>query len=258
MRQNLKKNSASEESHSSADRYLITYADLITLLLGLFVILYASSQVDAGKYSEFSEALNQYFKDGKPKLDSNTNKSVSLPINSLNQEKSIDQISVDLGRSLASQISKNNVSIQCAAEGITIRLPERLLFESGKAEIKNDALSTLDSIVSVLEGVKQQIVIQGHTDNVPIHNFQFESNWHLSVGRAVNIGYYCIRKGIPENNLSIVGYGSEHPIADNAIQNGRAVNRRVEIVIKDAPINVVPSIDGYFRADTSAQSKNNK
>lgn len=228
------------------DRYLITYADLITLLLGLFVILYASSQVDAGKYQEFSAAFSEYFnnegnggdgilKDGDGLLQ---------PIIPPSEEKTVDDIDQEIQQTLSQEIRDNKLSLERTAEGLTVKLPEEMLFAVGQAELQPGALPVLDSLAAVFNGIDQQILVVGHTDNKPINTFQFASNWHLSVSRALNVAWYGIRKGMPEDRVNISGYGSQRPVADNSTEDGRAKNRRVEIVIKELPDHI-PDKGGY-------------
>ena len=240
-----------DKEHSGADRYLITYADLITLLLGLFVILYASSQVDSGKYKEFSAAMTDYFKPSADNKQQQGNKilpgadGIPQPILPKVQEKTIDQINLEVEKSLQHEINNGKVSIQRTTTGIIVNLPEKLLFKSAKADIQPDAYPVLDSIAVILKGINKKITIDGFTDSIPIHTFQYESNWQLSTARAMNIGYYILQKGTPEENFSVRGFGANKPLASNLSPEGRAKNRRVEILIEDLPKNI-PSTQGYI------------
>lgn len=250
-----KKSNHSEPGH---ERYLLTYSDLITLLLGLFIILYASAQVDTGKYREYAAALNQYFsetpaKGGNGVMDGQ--RGLPQPVLPATSEKTIDQITQQTEQAIQSQIASGSVTLERSVDGLTIRLSERLLFESGKADIQPSALGALDSITAVLRGIRQQIFVEGYTDSIPIRTFQYESNWHLSMQRALNVAYYCIQNGLPQQNVTISGYGSRMPVADNSTPEGRAANRRVSIVIKELPQHI-PTDEGYITSDNEQPSDN--
>lgn len=238
-RTNINEIKTSEPEHNTgSDRYLITYADLITLLLGLFVILYAASQVDKAKFSEFSAALSQYFNSKTGKILEKGESELSggkgvlpQPEFSRNSPKSISEVRSEIEQKLQVFLSHNKIAINQSANSLTLILPEVLLFQSGKAVIFSQSYVVLDSIASALQQLPFEIAIDGHTDIIPIRTFQYESNWHLSVDRALNVGYYLIKKGIPEKNVVIRGFGPERPVDDNSTPEGRNKNRRVEITI---------------------------
>ena len=222
------------------DRYLITYADLITLLLGLFVILYAASQVDEGKYKEFANAFTQYFKPAAVQgaspnkgLYNNPKNSIPEPIFPHENMKSIEEIKNETEKSLSKFIEKGLLTVTSTENGIIVTLPEKLLFQSGSADVQPEGRSVLDTLSGILTGINKMITIDGHTDSKPIKSFRFESNWHLSVARALNVGYSLISNGLPEENVIIRGFGAQQPVAENSSNVGRAKNRRVDITITD-------------------------
>lgn len=242
------------EEHENAERYLITYADLITLLLGLFVILYATSQVDAGKFSELKAALSTYFEESKGKMQETSNGvmpgtvGVPQPIlpTSGSGEKTIDQVTLELESATDKMIRSGLVQMERTEAGVVLRLSEKLLFTSGQADVQGSSLPVLDSISNVLRGISQTIVIRGFSDSIPIRTFQFESNWHLSVARALNVAWYCMTKGgLSSSNIVVEGYGPERPVAPNTTEQGRAANRRVEFYILDKDPEK-PSTEGYL------------
>ncbi len=239
-----------EEEAAGADRYLLTYADLITLLLGLFVILYASAQVDSGKYKEFSAAMTDYFKpsgDKQPHSDKILPGADGIPQPILPKapQKTIDQITLEVERTLLKEITNGLVKAERTPDGLKLALPEALLFTSGKADIQPQALTVLDSLAAIFVGIDKQISVDGFTDSIPIRTFQFESNWHLSSERAMNIAYYLLQRGAPDRYFSIRGFGATKAIAPNTTADGRAKNRRVEIMITDLP-RTTPSSEGYI------------
>lgn len=229
-----------EEEPENQERWLLTYADLITLLLGLFVILYAMSQIDKSKYQDFASALTQRFGnkmimaghrgitfDPSTKLGR-----AQAPLYSFSREARKQRLSNQLSMLLQKQINAGSLQVRETSDGISINLLEFLMFESGKADIKPAAFPTLDTLTVFLSTVPYNIRVEGHTDNVPINTAQFPSNWQLSVTRAMNTGYYILQKGIiPQTRMSIAGYSEYRPVATNDNYEGRAQNRRVEIVI---------------------------
>ncbi len=245
----LKRPKHIDEEEDKRDRYLITYADLITLLLGLFVILYASSQVDGVKYKEFSNAFAKVFSKGDGVLEGNAN---GVPVTILpnpNGQESLQSIASKAEKSMKSFVNEGKLEIRVSDKELVLAMPEKLLFESGKADIKQEGLKVLDTLTKILGKLQKQITIDGHTDSDPIRTFQFESNWHLSVQRALNVGYAMMIKGLPETNLSIRGYGAEKPIENNSTVIGKTKNRRVEIVISELSITA-PSTKGYLIKDS--------
>jgi chemotaxis protein MotB len=219
-------------SHSNADRWLLTYSDLITLLLGLFVILYAMSKIDAGKYSEMVSALGGVFGASGTSLPRQGN---GMPGSLSAVEAERQKIVRDVQQALGEEAKDLPVSISETERGVTVHIMEELLFASGNAEIKQGSLATLDNLAGVLKRLPNDLRVEGHTDNVPITTQQFPSNWHLSVARALNIGYYLINKhGLKQEKVSIVGYSEFRPLVPNDTAPHRAQNRRVDIVIVSA------------------------
>jgi chemotaxis protein MotB len=239
------------------DRYLLTYADLITLLLGLFIILYASSKIDSEKYKEVSSAFSKYFKvsdkqsntAGKGTLQGQKN-GIPEPIMPYTKGKSIDDIYSETSEALKDQIDKGTVELKLFEGGVKLIFPEKMLFLPGNADIQTGGISILDSLALVLKGIQQEITIDGHTDATPMSGVKFPSNWHLSLARSMNTAYELIKKGIPENNLVIRGFGAQRPVSDNQSEEGRMLNRRVEITISELPANA-PSKEAYKKADSA-------
>ena len=216
--------------HDNDERWLLTYADLITLLLGLFVILYAMSKIDAGKYAEMVSAMGGVFGKEKPGVLQGQPGMMQSAMPQLQSER--QKVEKEIQDALGSGMKKNLVSVSQNERGITIHIMEELLFNSGSAEFKASSLVVLDSLASVLKKLPNDIRIEGHTDNVPISTSQFPSNWHLSVARSVNAGYYLIQKhGLDPEKVSVVGYAEYRPLAPNTSDENRSRNRRVDIVI---------------------------
>lgn len=217
------------EAHDNEERWLLTYSDLITLLLGLFVILYAMSKIDAGKYAEFVNAMEGVF--GSPKgIMTGQGAVVPAAVSSVQSER--QRIIDELRSTMHLDDRKLPITISVNERGITVHIMEEMLFASGSAVIIRSSLTELDSLAKVLRTLSNDIRVEGHTDDVPINTPAFPSNWHLSVARAVNVGYYLIQHhGLNPERVSVVGYAEYRPLLPNDTPENRARNRRVDIVI---------------------------
>ncbi len=212
------------DAHSNTDRWLLTYADLITLLLGLFVILYAMSEVDRTRYSRVMQALGGVF--GEPVA--------ILPAAMPVENAAPDRIEIEsrIRGALYEDLRAQLVSISQDDRGVVVHLAEELLFASGSAELKRSSLGSLDLLTSVLKTVPNEIRIEGHTDDVPIATSAFPSNWHLSVARAVSTGEYMMhRQGLDPGKVTLAGYADQRPLVPNTSTENRAKNRRVDILV---------------------------
>jgi chemotaxis protein MotB len=211
--------------HDNDERWLLTYSDLITLLLGLFVILYSISKVDAGKYAEISTALNGVF--GAPRGVLTGAPAIMGPASDERQE-----IANDLQNALNPDGKDIPISVTTNERGVTVHIMEEMLFASGSADLKQASVPAMDTLAGVLRRLKNDLRVEGHTDNVPINTPQFPSNWHLSVARALNVAYYLIqRHGLLQERVSVVGYSEYRPLMPNDSPENRSKNRRVDIVI---------------------------
>ncbi len=205
------------------DRYLITYSDLITLLLGLFIILYAISNIDSAKYKNVVAAMGSYFgaESVVPKMPDS--KIVTKPKERLSEE---------LSKLIVENHYSNSIQLEENERGITLHILDDILFPPGRAEINEASRQVLGRLAKVLRTIPNDIRIEGHTDNVPISTEKYPSNWHLSVDRALSTAYYFInQEKISPDKVSIVGYSEYRPIAPNNTPQSRAKNRRVDLVI---------------------------
>ena len=209
------------------DRWLLTYSDLITLLLGLFVILYAMSKIDTKKYNQWVAAFGGVF--GSSQVDMKSGPGAKGLVEGMNDQIRVRQM---VKQSLELNGTVDGLSVSMDERGVTIHIQDNVLFRSGEAELKPASLHLLDSIAHVLRRIPNDIRIEGHTDNVPIASDRFPSNWHLSVHRAMSTGYYFIKEfGIDPEKVAVVGYGDRRPVTANDTEEGRARNRRVDIII---------------------------
>ncbi len=222
-----------EGEHDNLERWLLTYADLITLLLGLFVILYASSQVDMTKFKQFVSAFESVFGGGGGSSGNLPgDKGVMISEAPQSPEKSSRQLERKVEAAVGEALKSGGALITHDERGVTVHFLEKFMFDQGKADIKPEAYDVLDTLGFLLQSIPNQIRVEGHTDTTPIHTSQFPSNWHLSVARAMNAGYYLLQKyKIRPEKVSIIGYGEYHPLVPNDTPAHKAENRRVDIVI---------------------------
>jgi len=235
-------------SRVSHDRWLVSYADFITLLFGFFVVLYAFARADQKRQMQVSQAIDSAFHSFGALPDTADNPANSggsvQPVepsgivmgeemsNPAEVKADLDRLRRDLTQTFSSQIASHAISLEMGRDGLVISLREAGFFDSGSATPKSSALPTLRQIAKKLGATPYDLRIEGHTDNVPVHNAQFASNWELSTARATNIArLFLDLKTIPPDRLSAAGYAEFHPVADNATAAGRAQNRRVDLVV---------------------------
>lgn len=239
-------------SKVSHERWLVSYADFITLLFAFFVVLYAFSKEDQKKQAEVAVAIDSAFKSmgifntlQSRQKDSTTRQEViesSLTsaldptgeeIRSLAKVKGdFDHMRRQLQETLSDQIVRGTISVEMGRDGLVISLREAGFFDSGSATPHPEAIQTLRTIVKSISPTPYDVRVEGHTDNVPVHNEEFDSNWELSSARATRIARLFLGlHGVPPERLSAAGYAEFHPIASNDTEAGRAENRRVDLVV---------------------------
>jgi len=226
----------------SHDRWLVSYADFVTLLFAFFVVLYATAQVDKEKTVRLSDAIRSAFQQLGAFQDakvSGVQAAAPLPGAFLSPAKTenvqpsdFNGIRVELERALAGEIRRNEVALHMDADGLVVSLREIGFFDSGSAAIKPGAEDAFGRVASILREHPFPVRVEGHTDNIPIHTSQFASNWELSTARATGLVESLIEDhGIPADRLSAAGYAEFHPVAPNDSAKGRQLNRRVDVVI---------------------------
>ena len=229
------------EEHENHERWLVSYADFITLLFAFFVVMYSVSSVNEGKYRTVSEsikaALNPVASQPASRLPFHVGDSkphvISPDLAAIN-EPAIRRIREMLkSMQKGAKIDVQDVRVIDNGNGsITISLPDWILFRSGEAMVRPEAVEFLKSVADVLIEMGRHVRVLGHTDNVPIRTAQFPSNWELSAARAVMmVRIFSELQGVPAGHLSATGFGDSRPISDNLTPEGRAKNRRVEIVV---------------------------
>ena len=244
-----------EEEHENHERWLVSYADFITLLFAFFVVMYSLSSVNEGQYRVLSDSIVQAFR--------------SLSINDSGQQlivppviKPLPPASAELQeataarrkqtaaqmRSMADEIRRvmgslaqnGQVTVSEGAFGISIEINAALLFAPGEAALGGSASEALRAVAQVLAASVFPITIEGHTDNTPINTYRFPSNWELSAVRASTVARLFIDSGVRPDRLTAAGYADQRPVADNAAEAGRGRNRRVTILLESHDAEPAP------------------
>lgn len=260
-----------EPEKDRSERWLLTYSDLITLLLVFFIVLYSISQQDAAKFQQVAESLSgalagskeiigispgtsqvQGYKGAKPQDEQG-----SLGKESAEQKK-MQEIKKQVEELAKKQGLQASISVTLEERGIAIRIIDRVLFASGDADLSPQANTILQGIGKILRTSNGQYIrVEGHTDNVPIYSNKFASNWELSASRATNVvRLFTDYSGLSPRLFSAVACGEYRPLASNNTQQGRAKNRRVEIVILNTKFNETEL--QTVKKEKAIQTKNNE
>lgn len=220
------------ETKINHERWLVSYADFITLLFAFFVVMYSVSQVSDTKYRELSQTLQSTFAkkvSGKEDMASDTPVGYAEKLQSLQLiESEIQQL---FQGELKSLVDLGAVNMTGNRDWLEIELSSGALFASGKAELTATAQKTIEKIADTISLSSNRVIVSGHTDNIPIANDQFPNNWALASARAVAVVNALAYGGVNPARLSAVGYGEFQPVADNQTEEGRRRNRRVVISV---------------------------
>lgn len=236
----MRKKKKHQEEHAD-ETWLLPYSDMLTLLLALFIVMFAMSEINKVKLQKVSSEFNIIFSGGSGVLEKDGNSVIPLEKSgsSAPTKNAIEYDKMDNARKLLEQEIENKgygdkVKVILNKEGLEISIQDAVLFNSGDAAILDKEASLLLHISNMLKNLDNNIKIVGHTDNVPISssNQKFRSNWDLSAMRAINIMSFMVNKGgMNPEKLSIQAYGEYKPKFDNSTESGRAKNRRVEIFV---------------------------
>jgi chemotaxis protein MotB len=244
------------EKAANHERWLVSYADFITLLFAVFVTLYAMSQTDKQKVEQVAASYRSAFglttgsSSGKPTIMKKTD---LMPIPSMRQamtnpekpktsgdssvkiqatKKEFKEILISIEKFLVTQNAMDKVNVEITRRGLVVSLKEAGFFDSGSATVKPASFSLIAKIAESLLPYGNPISFEGHTDNIPIRSAAFPSNWELSTARAISLAHFFIdRHGFSPQKFSVTGYGEYRPVADNGSDEGRKQNRRVDIVL---------------------------
>lgn len=233
------------DNESESNRWIISYADFITLLFALFVVLYAMSTVNQQKYETVFQSISKAFKIRTPVItpllpyeenNSTINTSVSIvkpDTNLINTE--FDMIKKNIHQTFDGTLPDNLVSIRDDRDWIEIELKNSLLFDPGSARLIKSSNDLMEKIANILSSIPNIIQVEGFTDDSPMQNEQYPSNWELSGARAAAIVRKLEELGIQSERMSAVGYGQNYPVADNELDGGPAQNRRVKLLVLKYP-----------------------
>jgi chemotaxis protein MotB len=238
-----------EEEHENEERWLLTYADMITLLMVLFIVLYSIGQVDLKKFEQLRAGLASSFGNNSAAIEAGSGvlDGGKSPIDG---QEAIAQLDAQAAAAAAQKAqlgaAKKEIEDALAGKGlgdkVTFRLEDRglvlqivsdeVLFDLGRAELRPEGGAVLDGLVPALQEVPNQLAVEGHTDDSPIRGGPFPTNWELSTARATTVLRYLVEHhGIAANRIAAAGYAETHPVAANDSPTNQARNRRVEVVI---------------------------
>lgn len=248
------------EEHVNLERWLVSYADFITLLFAFFVVMYSISSVNEGKYRVLSDTLNSAFQhqprslqpvqigdvgiSGEPSIieleQDNSAQPGSVDLQQMdsaegdNQETdgdNLDEITDTFEKALSPLIDKDLINITKDKDWVEVEINSSLLYSSGNAELEDEAIPVLRSLAAILKRYPNQLQVEGFTDNLPIRSYLFPSNWELSAARAAGVVNLFMQSGVKPARMSAIGFGEFRPIAVNNTVAGRRKNRRVVLVI---------------------------
>jgi len=265
------------EEHVNNERWLVSYADFITLLFAFFVVMYSVSSVNEGKYRVLSSTLDGAFKGDQrsmdmiqigdvmqnqalierimqlegmgnkpiPSLFSENIPSISANIvdteleanEGVKEQQVLEQLEGNLSDALSSFIDQDLISVEKNDLWVEVEMKSSLLFPSGSSALSNQALRVLWKIAKPIRKLNNHIQVEGFTDNIPISSFEYPSNWELSASRASSVVHLFSKYGIDPSRLAAVGYGENHPLEENSTNEGREANRRVVVVIQSNAIS---------------------
>jgi chemotaxis protein MotB len=266
---------ARPEPNDNHDRWLISYADFITLLFAFFVVMYSTSAINNGDFRVLSDSIVRAFglpglafdplrpagdglmsmQRGLPQLDeapgairvplqaaaneAAASATAALQTGDFQAREEIAGVENALQATVGDLLAPDRLVITGNDKWLEIKIPARMLFPSGSRSLLASSIPMLRELAVTLAALPNEVVVQGHTDNEPIRNGQFPSNWELSTSRAAAVARVFEDEGIDPARLSAVGYGPNRPVADNATEEGRAENRRVVVLVRSALLSQV-------------------
>jgi chemotaxis protein MotB len=231
------------EGGESSERWLVSYADFITLLMVMFVVLYSMGKVDVEKYKQLAESMRSAFSLGGPVhvVDTQINQSGGTVENGSSKPIVVpgipesppqsEEVAGQLTKMLTAQNLGGEVSVQTNIEGVLISLSEKLVFRPGTVEMPQEALPILQTISDMVKPITNEIRLVGHTDNSKPSDSRYASNWELSLARAMIIANYLIKQGNDPNRITVSGRGEYDSLFPNDTDTHRSMNGRVDIII---------------------------
>lgn len=239
-----------DEEHENHERWLVSYADFITLLFAFFVVMYAISSVNEGKYRVLSDTLSSAFRHvpgnsagAQVAVNPNAPMPVAIPLRKPQPSVKTDEtkrqnrekmrtMAQDIRRALEPLVQGGQVRVTEGALGVTVEINASVLFAPGDARLDLGAVRALTAVGQILAGTDFPVTVEGHTDNTPINTAQFPSNWELSGARASSVVRLFVDTGVDPRRLTAIGFADQRPVADNLTSEGKQRNRRVAIQIE--------------------------
>lgn len=255
-----------EEEPDDHGRWLVSYADFITLLFAFFVVMYAISSVNEIKYRDLTKSIGSAF--GFEKVQTfviNETQAVSVPPAVISQplkkklamaevrkeREKMTAIGRDLMEIFSPFIQEGKVKVIQNARGVNVEINASILFAPAEATLSHESQEVLKEVARLLKDEKNHVQVEGFTDNLPINSVRYPSNWELSSARASSVVRLFIEQGVAENRMVVIGRGENDPIADNATAEGRSKNRRVALTVLSTLPEKVKEIAVY--SDEEAQ-----
>lgn len=243
-----KKKRVHHEEHENHERWLVSYADFITLLFAFFVVLYATSNKNEEKEKQFEESIRQELKlaaTAGTGAGSGIGASNMATINNVINPADVtaarstgageleEKVAVQIQEKLSDEERKNQITnIGHDVMGVRVSLAATSLFPAGSAKLRLASLQTLDKLAGILKNTGNQIIVEGHTDDVPVQGGQFETNWELAAARASQVVRYLVKvHQFSPKRLAAISYADQKPVAPNTTEEGRTQNRRIEFLI---------------------------
>lgn len=265
---------ADREDLDDHNRWLVSYADFITLLFAFFVVMYSLSSINEGKYRVLSDSIVQAFRslslnEGGEFIElpplTPVQPIVPAPQQTPPRDDAAEQrrrqtaarmrdMADEIRRVLSPLTQAGRVSVTEGAFGISVEINASLLFAPGDAALGTNAVNALRAVAQVLAPAGFPITVEGHTDNIPINNYRYPSNWELSAVRASSVTRLFIDNGVAPDRLTAAGYADQRPVADNGSEEGRGRNRRVTILIESRADDLPSSGPGTIPANDPIRS----
>ena len=241
----MRRSRQTPQEHENLDRWLVSYADFITLLFAFFVVMYAISSVNEGKYRVLGDSMVTAFRSdpttqgvGRVTLHDPALTGIRPIVKAVQERQQqtdrMKSIARDILDVMAPLVRQGQVSVIETDRGVTIEINDSVLFAAGQAQLSSAAVQAMRSVAAVIAATEFPVTIEGHTDNIPISTPQFPSNWELSAVRATTVLRLFVDSGVAPSRLTAIGYGDQRPTAENFTAEGRARNRRVAIQIEAA------------------------
>ncbi len=252
-----------QEEHINHERWLVSYADFITLLFAFFVVMYSISSVNEGKYRVLSDTLESVFASPgssdplQPEEYDTTAPPSIIPTNlielppapplvSEKTMRTINDLSQQFNSTFADKIKNKDISIKQGNNWLELEVKSSALFYSGESRLERTAIPIIAKVAEILKRSSNPIQVEGFTDNQPISTPRFPSNWELSAARAASVVHLLNRYGVSPTRMSAIGYGEFKPIADNASNEGRQKNRRIVLVVLGGDNSSRRTIDTFI------------